>query len=637
MAVIEDLQRTRGRFERWKKRQAKASRSGGNQQVQATMLNHRAAFMAAGDRVFFERVLAQSDLMPIRYLALGQLAARPVGRIRLNVLGEGEGYATGFLVAPGLLLTNWHVLKRIEYAHSATVSFDAEDDLESLPRPTRTFVLQPDNVFLSDEKLDFCFVGVAPRSVEGVGLSDYGYLRLIDGTGKITRGEYATVIQHPNGRQKHIAVRENKIIVYVYDGELDAGEEDNDYLYYTTDTSAGSSGSPVFSDQWYVVALHRAGVPRTGMVAGKRVVLRVDGEPAREGDPDTMIQYEANEGVRVSRLLKRLRELALPADAGGGQARAVLARLDAVAGEVGAGPFDRALITRNLRPLQDPRQPLAAPVEELVRRKPDQFPEGKGYGYDPMFLGQELPMPQPRPELARELAPRLDDPGEVLLPFRHFTTCMHARRRLPVFAAANLSQRGKPASLPMPRPQWSVDPRIDPAHQPDDSLFSQMLQRGHMAARDHVLWGRGAREREEADRHSFTLTNVCPQLSAFNGQGGEWGKIERCIDQALHDGGQACSVFMGPVFRADDRDYDDLRGEGSDAEWGTGIRIPTRFWMVVAWQGEESLLYRAFFLDQSEELRQAGPLEFDFAVPTGVRETTLKQVEQATDLAFHWD
>lgn len=633
MALIEDLLETRKRFEHWS-RQQQAAAATDDDQVEATMLNRRADFMAAGDRVFFERILAQSDLMPIRYLALGQLAARPVGRIRVNVLGEGEGYATGFLVAPGLLLTNWHVLKRIDYAQSASVSFDAEDDLASLPKPTRTFVLQPDEVFLSDEKLDICFVGVTPRSVEGVPLAEYGYLRLFDGTGKITRGEYATVIQHPNGRQKHIAVRENRIIVYVYDGEAPVEEEDNDFLYYTTDTSQGSSGSPVFSDQWYVVALHRAGVPKTTMQDGRRVILRVDGTVARDGDPDSMIAYEANEGIRVSRIFRRLQ--AISQQAGGReQALRVLERLGAVARDAGEGPFDRTLITRNLQPLGSV-QGHAASAEELVRRSVRFFPEGAGYGYDPMFLRHPLPLPQPRPELARELAPRIDQPDEVLLPFRHFTTCMHARRRLPVFAAVNLSAHGKPASLGA-RPKWSIDPRIDEGHQPDDSLFSRLLQRGHMAARDHVVWGATQQERTEADRHSFTLTNVCPQLAAFNGAGGEWWKIERCIDEALESSEDRCCVFMGPVFRADDQDYDDLRGEGSSAEWGTGIRIPTRFWMVLAWVVEDDLVYRAFFLDQGEELRQAGPLEFDFAPPTGVREVTLKQVERATDLSFEWE
>jgi len=65
--------------------------------------------------------------------------------------------------------------------------------------------------------------------------SEFGYLRLFGSTGKIARGEYATIVQHPNGRQKHIAIRNNKITVYVYDSDLAQTEaEGNNFLYFST-------------------------------------------------------------------------------------------------------------------------------------------------------------------------------------------------------------------------------------------------------------------------------------------------------------------------------------------------------------------------------------------------------------------
>ena len=212
---------------------------------------------------------------------------------------------------------------------------------------------------------------------------------------------------------------------------------------------------------------------------------------------------------------------------------------------------------------------------------------------------------------------------------------MHARRRLPAFAAINLSTEGR-SEPRRSRPGWSIDPRIDEQHQPDDTIFSELLERGHMAARDHVIWGATEDVRREADRHSFTLSNVCPQLARFNSAGGEWWRIERCIAEALATSEDRCSIFMGPVFRADDQDYDDLRSARSGAAWGTGIRIPTRFWMVVAWRADDGVKYRAFFLDQGDELRAAGPLEFDFETPLGVHEVSLARIERATDLAFDW-
>ncbi len=54
------------------------------------------------------------------------------------------------------------------------------------------------------------------------------------------------IIQHPGGQPKRVALRNN--LVYTAD--------DKDVRYFT-DTRGGSSGSPVFTDDWRVVALHR--------------------------------------------------------------------------------------------------------------------------------------------------------------------------------------------------------------------------------------------------------------------------------------------------------------------------------------------------------------------------------------------
>ena len=68
--------------------------------------------------------------------------------------------------------------------------------------------------------------------------------------GLFVKGEYVSIIQHPNGEMKQIALRENQILDF-----FDA------FLHYRTDTAPGSSGSPVFNDQWEIVALHHSGVP----------------------------------------------------------------------------------------------------------------------------------------------------------------------------------------------------------------------------------------------------------------------------------------------------------------------------------------------------------------------------------------
>jgi endonuclease G len=71
---------------------------------------------------------------------------------------------------------------------------------------------------------------------------------------------------------------------------------DENWMHYTTDTQPGSSGSPVFNDQWLVVALHHSGVPKTDK-NGK--VSRKNGE----------VEWIANEGVRISCIYKALEEV----------------------------------------------------------------------------------------------------------------------------------------------------------------------------------------------------------------------------------------------------------------------------------------------------------------------------------------
>jgi endonuclease G len=57
-----------------------------------------------------------------------------------------------------------------------------------------------------------------------------------------------TIIQHPNGGLKQIALTANQV-VGLWEHRL----------HYTTDTMPGSSGAPVFNDLWQVIAIHHAG------------------------------------------------------------------------------------------------------------------------------------------------------------------------------------------------------------------------------------------------------------------------------------------------------------------------------------------------------------------------------------------
>jgi endonuclease G len=258
--------------------------------IEAQPIERRLKFIDPADGLALERVLGKSDLVGINYLELGLLAARPVCRIQVvNPLGRTEGYGTGFLVGPNLLLTNNHVLEKAEMAMKSFAEFDFEEDINGRLRATKAFELRPDELFVTDKRLDFTLVSIALTASDGTPLANYGVLRLAEETGKVRVGEYVSIIQHPDGGFKQCCLRENEVV--------DIFEN---WLHYLTDTQPGSSGSPVFNDQWLVAALHHAGVPKKDAQGN---VLKTDGQPYREGiDNENLIAWKANEGIRISQI-----------------------------------------------------------------------------------------------------------------------------------------------------------------------------------------------------------------------------------------------------------------------------------------------------------------------------------------------
>ena len=126
-------------------------------------------------------------------------------------------------------------------------------------------------------------------------IAPYGWNGLSSAEGKIIVGEYVTIIQHPSGERKQLALRENQVV-----DVLDS------YLHYQTDTAPGSLGSPVFNDQWEIVALHYFGVPKKD--AQGRILAR-DGKVYTLNMGENQIDWIANEGVRISQILKFLEGL----------------------------------------------------------------------------------------------------------------------------------------------------------------------------------------------------------------------------------------------------------------------------------------------------------------------------------------
>ncbi|MER7489893.1 endonuclease [Streptomyces sp. NPDC126497] len=246
-----------------------------------------------------ERLIGRNNLTPVAFLEEGVQVSRSVGRI--TVSGPGGGHGTGFMVSPSLLLTNNHVLPGTEEASRSKVAFAFQDGVDGSPLVPAVFQLEPLRFFVTDRALDYSLVAVAPRGARGEALSSFGRLTLSESPGKVVIGEFVNIIQHPRGEPKQIALRENQVV--------DVLER---FLHYESDTREGSSGSAVFNDQWEVVALHHSAVPKTD-AEGRP--LSVDGTVWRPETGEQQLAWRANEGVRISRVLRALHEVPLSGEA----------------------------------------------------------------------------------------------------------------------------------------------------------------------------------------------------------------------------------------------------------------------------------------------------------------------------------
>ena len=248
-------------------------------------------------KLAFERVLGTNDLVGMTFVERMLRAISATGRIVIRTPDGRGGFGTGFLIAPGVLLTNNHVLASESIASLSRVQFNYEErDGGVLVEPVE-FQLRPDLFFLTNIALDYTFVGVADTNDQGAVLGRFGFVPLIESEGKIAVTEPMNIIQHPSGERKRLALRKNALLDVLAD-----------FVHYEADTSPGSSGSPVFSDLWEVVALHHSGVPKRN--SNNRILSRAGDEWSPSMGEDA-IAWIANEGVRVSRIIATLKTAAI--------------------------------------------------------------------------------------------------------------------------------------------------------------------------------------------------------------------------------------------------------------------------------------------------------------------------------------
>jgi endonuclease G, mitochondrial len=600
--------------------------------------------MAVGG-VGLEKVINSADFVDIRYLEGGVAASRAVGRIDIgNEMGRVVGYGTGSMVSKQLILTNHHVLPTGDVARWSSVEFNYQDGIDGQPLQPKRFRLDPDRFFLADKELDFALVAVAGDPSD---LAAFGLNRLLDAEGKAVVGEFVTIVQHPKGEKKQISLRENRVV-----DVLDS------FLHYETDTEAGSSGSPVFNDQWEVVALHHACVPAPEHAELGRII---------------------NEGIRVSALLKgaraAARQLSAPMAAvfdglfqderGEVAVQAtpapVVVTPEVVTRQPGpqSMPSETALRRESAPAPQDggirltvpveitfrlgtpppaaaefegpPAVVLALPVptavepgEEAIQIDPDY---GDREGYDAGFLGggsPDVPLPA-LPEDLLAIASVNAKPGAGpthVLPYHHFSVVMNKERALAFFTAVNidgnLSQR-----LRREPDRWTLDPRIPATEQTGEAVYARNdLDRGHLVRRLDPAWGTSQASAKAANDDTFHFTNCSPQHKDFNQNHTTWAGLEDYVLENADNRDLKVNVFSGPVFAPDDDVY-------------RGVQLPRQFWKVVVMaRTDGTLSATAYLLSQATLIEGLESVEEFSYGAYRTFQVPVTKVEELTGLSF---
>jgi len=283
---------------------------------------------------------------------------------------------------------------------------------------------------------------------------------------------------------------------------------------------------------------------------------------------------------------------------------------------------------RHPKPGQPGRPPQGPAPPPVVTPKPDAgtptsfevFVEGvpADYigrtGYDPRFVGVDVPLP-----VVRNAADVLTFPWngrqESELKYQHFSVVMSRSRRLCVYSAGNID-----GAMPrrFKRPSWRLDARIPVSQQIRDECYGNepKFARGHMTRREDPIWG----EPDAAalgNSDSMHVTNTVPQMQPFNA--GVWLALESyALDHARSDQ-MRISVMTGPFLLPDDPIRD-------------GVLIPRSFWKVIAFIHDETreLCATGYTMSQEDFLR---PEEFVFGQHK-TSQARIATIEQRAGLSF---
>jgi len=236
-----------------------------------------------------ERIIGnieEPDFLPVHFLECGWNFSKPVARVQI----PGYWWGSGFLVSRSLFMTNNHVIPNEDIGSLAEAEFNYQLDHDANPTPKDVFHGDPDSFFHTNPSLDYTIMRLKPhrifppwqpwaalaqdpvrryfsteQSPEELDLrkltatvvgaatlylshhagDSWGHIPLVDKAMAVE--QRINIIQHPRTRYKEVCLHDNEIT-----------EIFTNAIHYTTDTENGSSGSPVFDNEWELLAIHHA-------------------------------------------------------------------------------------------------------------------------------------------------------------------------------------------------------------------------------------------------------------------------------------------------------------------------------------------------------------------------------------------
>jgi V8-like Glu-specific endopeptidase len=182
-----------------------------------------------------EKVFGKDTLFDIYILQVALDAAKAVVNLRL----PEKIVATGFMVAPDLLMTNNHVIATQKLAEQTKYIFNYQLDLNGEESPTYIVQALPGGLFYTNSELDYTIVNLK-------NMPDFGKTLILKNK-LMRRDDCLAIIQHTGGYLKKISMLDNFVSF-----------ADEKVVQYITITTPCSSGSPVFDDKFQVVAIHHS-------------------------------------------------------------------------------------------------------------------------------------------------------------------------------------------------------------------------------------------------------------------------------------------------------------------------------------------------------------------------------------------